>query len=323
MASNPRIELSSVKRMAHCLGFLLAVAASAGSTPADAAGRDSWGSLFFEGRDRSYFVHLPPRYDSKTLLPLVVVLHGGGGGVQGTDAGMQPGAVSLTGMSLKADEENFIVVYPSGTGILRDKLLTWNAGNCCGYALKHNVNDVGFIAALLDKLEREIAIDPRRVLVTGISNGGMMAYRIGCELSERIAVIAPVEGALNVSCRPTSPVSVVIFHGTGDQNVHYDGGPAPRDNRIDNSVAVAVSFWVGANSCAEVPAREAPQADLRIESYSSCRRGSGVTLYKILGGKHAWPGGDRLTSLLDEPTHDVSATDLMWEFFLQHAPAAK
>jgi polyhydroxybutyrate depolymerase len=312
--------MRSVKRFAHCLGFLLAVVASAGSTPADAAGSDSWGSLYFEGRDRSYFLHLPPRYDGKTLLPLVVVLHGGGGGVQSTGAGMQPGAVVLTGMSLKADEENFIVVYPSGTGILRDKLLTWNSGNCCGYALKHNVNDVGFIAALLDKLEREIAIDPRRVLVTGISNGGMMAYRIGCELSDRIAVIAPVEGALNVSCHPTSPVSVVIFHGTYDQNVHYDGGPAPRHNRIDNSVAKAVSFWVGANGCAEVPATRAPQADLRVESYSRCRRDSAVTLYKILGGKHAWPGGDRLTSLLDEPTHDVSATDLMWEFFRTSSP---
>ena len=286
--------MRSMKRFAHCLGFLLAVAASAGSTPADAAGSDSWGSLFSEGRDRNYFLHLPPRYDGKTLLPLVVVLHGGGGGVQGTGAGMQPGAVMLTGMSLKADEENFIVVYPSGTGILRDKLLTWNSGNCCGYALKHNVNDVGFIAALLDKLEQEIAIDPRRVLVTGISNGGMMAYRIGCELSDRIAVIAPVEGAL--------------------------GGPAPRDNRIDNSVANAVSFWVGANGCAEVPAARAPQADLRVESYSRCRRDSAVTLYKILGGKHAWPGGDRLTSLLDEPTHDVLATDLMWEFFHTSSP---
>jgi len=320
MASKPGVELSSVKRIAHCLGFLLAVAAPAGSAPADAAGRDSWGPLFFEGRERSYFVHLPPRYDSKTLLPLVVVLHGGGGGVQGTGAGMQPGAVSLTGMSLKADEEDFIVVYPSGTGILRDRLLTWNAGNCCGYALKHDVNDIGLIAALLDKLEREIAIDPRRVLVTGISNGGMMAYRIGCELSDRIAVIAPVEGALNVSCYPTSPVSVVIFHGTDDQNVHYDGGPAPRDNRIDNSVAKAMSFWVGANGCVEVPARLAPQANLRVESYSRCRRDSAVMLYKILGGKHAWPGGDRLTSLLDEPTHDVSATDLMWEFFRTSSP---
>src|ERR1700737_68016 len=192
MAPNP--ELRSVKRFAHCLGFLLAVAASIATTPADAAGSDGWGSLFFEGRDRSYFLHLPPRYDSKTLLPLVVVLHGGGGGVQAAGARMQPGAVALTGMSLKADAENFVVVYPNGTGILRDKLLTWNSGNCCGYALKHKVNDVGFIAALLDKLEREIAIDPRRVLVTGISNGGMMAYRIGCELSDRIAAIAPVEG---------------------------------------------------------------------------------------------------------------------------------
>src|SRR5437899_3134245 len=128
MASNPGVELRSVRRFAHCLGFLLAVAASAGTTPGNATGSDSWRSLFFEGRDRSYFVHLPPRYDSKTLLPLVVVLHGGGGGMQNTGAGMQPGAVLLTGMSLKADEENFIVVYPSGTGILRDKLLTWNSG---------------------------------------------------------------------------------------------------------------------------------------------------------------------------------------------------
>src|SRR4030042_1455717 len=111
-------------------------------------------------------------------MPLVIVLHGGGGTAQST-AGM-------TGMNVKADSSGVIAVYPNGNGRVSDeKLLTWNAGNCCGYALDNNIDDVGFIRELIDKLEKKLAIDKARIYATGISNGGMMSYRLACELADK------------------------------------------------------------------------------------------------------------------------------------------
>src|SRR5580704_8834959 len=121
------------------------------------------------GQGRTYLLHLPPIYDGKRSLPLVIVLHGGGGNA--------PGAARMTGFSEKADKEGFVVAYPNGSGRLRNRLLTWNSGNCCGYALDNSVDDVGFIRALIDALEKTRAIDPTRVYATGMSNGGMMTYR--------------------------------------------------------------------------------------------------------------------------------------------------
>ena len=116
-------------------------------------------SLTAGGRERTYLLHLPPAYDGKHSLPLVIVLHGGGGNA--------PGAVHMTGFSEKANKEGFVVVYPNGSGRLKNRLLTWNSGNCCGYALDNNVDDVGFIRALIDELEKTRAIDPKRVYVDG------------------------------------------------------------------------------------------------------------------------------------------------------------
>ncbi len=270
-------------------------------------------SLAFAGRERAYLVHLPPVIGNAPL-PLVIVLHGGGGNAAS--------AARMTGMSALTDKENFIAVYPDGTGRLDDKLLTWNSGNCCGYALDHKIDDVGFIRALIEQLARDYPIDARRVYATGISNGGMMAYRLACELSDQLAAIAPVAGALNVECKPTQPVSVIAFHGTADRNVLYDGGvpkqqadPHPRE---DKSVAYAMAFWSQHNRCAGTPTR-AERGNIVHDTYANCANRTGVELYAIKGGGHAWPGGDRLTALLDAPTREISATELMWEFFKQHA----
>src|SRR4030042_572429 len=133
-------------------------------------------------------------------MPLVIVLHGGGGNAQST-AGM-------TGMNVKADSSGVIAVYPNGNGRLSDeKLLTWNAGNCCGYALDNNIDDVAFIRSLIDDLQSKLAIDQSRVYATGISNGGMMSYLLACQLSDKIAAIAPVAGTMGMnSCLPAQPV---------------------------------------------------------------------------------------------------------------------
>ena len=198
---------------------------------------------------------------------------------------------------------------PAGTG----RVVTWNAGNCCGSAMQENVDDIGFLRALLEKIQHDYAIDPQRVYFTGISNGAMMSYRVACEMAEQVAAIAPVEGALNVECHPTAPVSVLIFHGTADRLVPFEGGSTPfqaDDNRRNNSVAGAVNFWVKRDGCA-VPSTQEITPEVHIDKFSNCQQGTAVELYAIQGGHHMWPGralsGNR-----------VPATDLMWDFFVAH-----
>jgi polyhydroxybutyrate depolymerase len=270
-------------------------------------------SLAYANRERKYLVHIPAAISASKLLPLVIILHGGGGNAEN--------AIRMTGMSEKADQASFIAAYPDGTGRLGDKLLTWNSGNCCGYALDNNIDDVGFVLALINKLQGDYPIDPKRIYATGISNGGMMAYRLGCELSDKLAAIAPVAGALNVECEPTQPVSVIAFHGTSDRNVLYDGG-VPKlqidsHTREDKSVAYAMSFWSQQDGCMSSPYRE-ESSNIIHEIYPNCAKTTGVELYTIKGGGHAWPGGDRTNIILDAPTDEISATELMWDFFAAH-----
>jgi len=219
------------------------------------------------------------------------------------------GVEQLSGMSAEADKEQFIAVYPRGTG----HLPTWNAGNCCGYALQIHVDDVAFLRSLIEKLEQDYSVDPRRIFATGISNGAMMSYRLACELSDEIAAIAPVEGAQNVPCHPSQPVSVIIFHGTADHLVPYNGGSAPFQigpKRSDTSVAEAVWFWVKENGCRDTPTREETAA-LHTTKYPGCALGRAVELYAIPGGHHMWPGAPL-------SGNSVPATDLMWSFFAAH-----
>ncbi len=298
------------------LGSLLLVMALvlAGKATAQGGAREGEESLQVAGRERTFLVHVPPQYDGVKPLPLVIVLHGG--------AGNGSGAAQITGFSLKADQEGFVVVYPNGAGRFHNRWFTWNSGNCCGYAMDHNVDDVGFIRALIDRLEKDLKIDPKRIYATGLSNGGMMSYRLGCELSDRLAAVAPVAGALNDAiCRPAEPVSVIIFHGTADPQVPYNGGEGPRridpHPRVDKPVSYAVSFWVNQDSCSTRPARK-EKGHVVEEKYSGGRNGSEVVLCTIKGEGHTWPGGKKWAFWADEPTREISATDVMWDFFAAH-----
>jgi len=255
------------------------------------------------GLTREYILHVPPGYNGKAV-PLVIVLHGATQGAAN--------AQSMSGMSTLGDKENFIAVYPNGTG----RLPTWNAGNCCGYAQGNNVDDVAFLRALIAQLQKSYNIDARRIYVTGISNGAMMSYRAACEMADVVAAVAPVEGAQNLLCKPSSPVSLIVFHGTADRLVPYNGGSTPFQigpRRADTSVADTVAFWVKENGCAPAAKREATK-DVNIDIYSGCKDGTGVALYTILGGHHLWPG-------MPMSGVDLSATEVMWKFFAQHPKA--
>ncbi|MBP6940676.1 MAG: hypothetical protein KBB65_02790 [Syntrophorhabdaceae bacterium] len=275
-------------------------------------------SLTHDGRTRTYVVYIPTIYvvQKPQSVPLVIVLHGNGENAKN--------AAHVTGFSQKANTEGFIVVYPNGTGwIGKNKLLTWNSGNCCGFAVEHDIDDTGFIRALIEKLTKELPIDPKRIYATGISNGAMMSYRLGCELSDRIAAIGPVAGALNIQdCRPAQPLSVVIFHGKDDQHVLYKGGKslkmADGRERADTPVSYAATFWAKHDQCSAVPQTE-EKGRIITDLYTGGSSGTEVLVYSIKGGGHAWPGGKKRGYFnADTPVSEVPATDLIWEFFKSH-----
>jgi polyhydroxybutyrate depolymerase len=281
-------------------------------------------SLGSEGDQRDVILHLPPAYDGSLDLPLLIVLHGGGG----SGAQIQ----RHTQLDADADEYGFVVAYPNGSGPLEDAIFTWNVGHCCGYAFENNVDDVAFISLLIDRLVEHYAIDPSRVYLAGISNGGMMAYRAGAELADKVAAIAPIAASIggqsapdNATFYPPQPsgsVAVIAFHGMEDQHVLYEGGIGPMaitDGRSDLPVAESIGFWVEANGCDPVPStEEQAKGNILIDTYSECDGGADVVLVSIVDGGHAWPGG-RQRLVGDDPTQDISANRMMLEFFLAHS----
>lgn len=277
--------------------FALGDSAPAGTKP---------GTIEIGGRTRDYLIHVPSSYDGQTAVPVVLVLHGATESPENVER--------LSGMSAKADKENFLAVYPRGTGRQQPALMpTWNSGACCAYAMENHVDDVAFLSALIDEIEQDYNVDAKRVYVTGISNGGMMSYRLACELSDKIAAIAPVEGAQDVPCHPGNRVSVIVFHGNADHLVPFEGGSTPLQigsKRWDAAVADTVAFWVKQDGCSLAPQHDETAA-LHTDVYSGCKGGSGVALYAIQGGHHMWPGV-RLSG------NSIPATDLMWAFFSEH-----
>ena len=280
--------------------------------------------LSINGEKRSYIIHVPESYDETMPTPLVLVLHGGGGNAKNIE--------NVSGFNEKADEEGFIVIYPDGTGRFQRKLLTWNAGFCCGYALENNIDDVFFIRSLIEHIQQEYSINESRIYVTGLSNGGIMTYRIGAELSDIIAAIAPVASQIGGQAteeesiwripEPEYPVSMIAFNGMQDKRVPYDGGP-PIENGSHvyswMSVNESITFWVEQNQCLSFPQRNiSASKNIIIDTYSGGKNSSEVVLVTIVDGTHSWPGGQKGWDKGDEPTTEISATDMMWDFFSDH-----
>lgn len=267
---------------------------------------------------RSYLVHEPPSYDGKKPMPVVVALHGGGSNARQM--------VRFSGLSEKADSAGFVVVYPEGSS-RRGPFRTWNGGTCCAYAMLARIDDVGFIRSVLDDLATAVKVDPKRVYATGISNGGIMAHRLACELPDRIAAIAPVSGTLSLpSCRPARAVPVIHFHGTADEYVKYEGGFGKRSltRTLFPSVADTIAKWVAIDGCSAKPtSAKLPDATddgttVRVDTYGGGKEGSEVVLVTIEGGGHTWPGRLSRAGFLGVTTRDVSANDMMWDFFQRH-----
>ena len=269
------------------------------------------------GEHRRYLLHVPPQYDRATPVPVVLAFHGGGANADNM--------VAFSGLNGKADQAGFVVAYPDGSGRLQ-RMLTFNAGNCCGHAAASHVDDVAFTQCVLDDLENVVNVDQRRVFATGMSNGAMMTYRIAAELSDRIAAIAPVSGPMGVKeCRPERPVPVMHFHGDADEFAPFNGGRGRGPSGTDfYSVQHSIDAWVEANGCQKTPTTtrlpdlQNDGTTVKEVRYGDGKEGSEVVLVVIEGGGHTWPGKEPRMRSLGVATHDISANDMMWEFFERH-----
>lgn len=283
---------------------------------------DSTPSMTYGGRTRTYQIHIPPLHNKRAHLPLVIVLHGGGGTGQNMKRVLTRG-----GFDALADEEGFVVVYPDGVE------RHWNDGRRLDRYRAHreDVDDVGFISKLIDHHVATLRIDPRRVYVTGISNGGLMSYRLACQLTEKIAAIAAVTASLSeklsATCTPSANVSVLIINGTEDPLVPWDGGDIHFRRRTFGKVLSTrdtLKFWVERNGCSpstpSVKAWDGNQEDgtrVRRDVYRECEDDVEVALYTIEGGGHTWPGGYQYLPdwVIGKTSLEINANETIWRFF--------
>ncbi len=302
------------------LALFALTACSAGAQPAaPAGGALSDETMQHDGRERRYLVH---DYSGGKPAPVVFVLHGGGGNPEN--------AQNMSQFDIIAAREKLIVVYPGGTGGMPGgRLLTWNAGHCCAYARENNVDDVGFFAKMIDSLVDSGRADPKRIYVTGMSNGGMMSHRLARELPTRIAAIAPVVGATFGDEPPaTSPIAAVVFVGQDDQTVPAAGGPLggperrgvaanlarrPEDHDVAPAIAQA-EYWARANGCS-TPVQATEPGRYAQMLWDQCATGRPVHYYSVANNGHAWPGGKAGRAEADQPTPNVNASEIMWRFF--------
>ncbi|MGF1582042.1 MAG: PHB depolymerase family esterase [Gemmataceae bacterium] len=274
--------------------------------------------------ERRYQVYVPRKHNAKRSTTVIVAFHGGGGNPQSM--------MLLSGLNKKADEAGFIVVYPYGSGLNKDRSLTFNAGNRCGYARRKKIDDVEFVRALLDDLATAVNVDGDRVFATGMSNGAIMTYLVASKFSDRIAAVVPVGGPMGTeTCNPKQPVSVMQFHGTADQLAPFKGGRGKGTSKVPAflrpkfySVEHSIQNWVKANGCDKTPkvvALPDKANDGRTvtqKTWGNGKEGSEVVLIEIKGGGHTRPSQKSLKAFLGKSTMDISANDMMWEFFQKH-----
>ena len=298
-------------------------------TPTPTPGIPTTGNYTFalqvDELERRYIVHVPPRYDGKTPVPLVIVLHGGGTSPRT--------AMSETGWMTKADLAAFLVVFPEAMtpdpkrpSDFFGNPAKWNDGSTSLPPALRDVDDVGFISALLDEMITQYSIDETRVFVSGFSNGGSMALRLGVELSDRIAAVAAVAGYLFRPKNPKLefPVSMIYFVGTDDPLVPLNGGevrmPGGRFEKRPPA-ADAAEQWANVLGCRRQPLASQVKEGVQLLTYGPGMDGTEVAFYTIEGLGHTWPGGKRFLPerIVGKTSNRIKATDVIWNFFRTHA----
>ena len=281
--------------------------------PACRPEREPRETIQYGGQTRTAMVHVPPKQDPATTLPLVIALHG--------LLNNPEGAARQTEFDALADREGFVVAYPDA------RLTFWNI-----FDSRREADDVRFICALIDQMVATHQVDPARVYLTGTSNGGMMVHTVARAVPERFAAIAPAFGSITRAAEhggpPGVPMPTLVIHGTSDRIIRWDGGGSSRIGLPwYASVPETVAFWAQNNGCADtgdtVPLPDTDPTDGTTASrtvYGGCRDDAEVVLYTVYGGGHNRPGS------LNYPNGgygrvcmDFNATEVMWAFFKSHS----
>lgn len=297
--------------------------------------------LGFDQKKRSVWVALPDRFDRFKKYPAVIALHGGGG----TGDQMR----TMTEFDLLGDREGFIAAFPDGTPALGNSMMTWNAIDCCGKAMRNEVDDVRFLDVLIDTLVRKYNADPKRIYMTGHSNGAMMTYRYACKHPERLAAIAANAGQeWYRDCVTTEhPVPILHLHGTADRCADYDGGEScggcfadvlglSPDGGMRPCLPVerAMELWAAAYQCDSDPRPLSPIGSVKCEAWAGCRGEADIRFCRIERAGHNWPGGQNdppvcrtapksrqcrtWRNIQGTVNSDISATSFIWEYFKRH-----
>lgn len=262
------------------------------------------GSIIHDGIQRDYILYIPAIYDGGTEVPLVFNFHG-----FGSNANEQ---MLYGDFRAIADSEGFLLVHPEGTFFNGNQ--HWNVG---GFTIGSTVDDVGFTEALIEELAGPYTINLDRVYATGMSNGGYMSFLLACQLSEKIAAVASVTGAMTPetfdACSPQHPTPILQIHGTNDEIVPYNGASWSR------SIEDVMTYWVNYNNCDEPPSTTVfpdidPTDGSTVEHIVYQNGDNNVTTehMKVLGGQHTWPG-----SVFNFPgtNQDINASMEIWAFF--------
>ncbi len=259
------------------------------------------------GADQATYRQLVPAAAADpTPLPLIIVLHGGG-----TDAAW---VAALTGFETLGEEQGAVVLTPQGIG----QRLLWDVDSFTG-----NV-DIDFLTRLIDTSEQRFCIDTARVFMAGMSWGGLMTAMAGCQLTDRIAAIGIVSGVrFPAECKLSRPVPVMAFYGKLDTISPYGGVPGIP------SVETVLAQWATADGCQAKPETTQVSEHVERRKFVGCAEGSAVEFYAVSNGVHIWPGTpleiletliptDRLAEVAAGTTYEISATPLLWDFWMQH-----
>jgi len=298
--------------------------------------------LTFDGRQRDYWIHVPPAAATGEPLPMVINMAGA------TQNGQIEEGLSL--MDPNADQNGYLAVYPDGTRI--SKVLTpdpvaqqaqygWNAGECCGLPVTRKINDVGFLEKVIADVAARTPVNLRRVYMTGISNGGMMAYAMAAEASTHVAAIASVSGQVEIPViHPTRAVPTMEFHSINDPIAKFNGVPN-KNPLLVLSVMQGIRQWVKADGCSSTPhvgttivgapgSISAGQTATQI-TYGHCHDGVKVVLWRFTGSGHVWPGstlntGPKSGWILTGSGRGIvliNANETMWKFFSHYELPAR
>ena len=270
--------------------------------------------------EREYWIHLPAKNKSPVNLPIVFILHGGGG------KGYAMAGLTHYRFNELSDRYNFIAVYPQGI----DK--SWNDGRTdpISGSIKKKIDDLSFFKEMINQLEKDFEADRSRVFATGISNGGIMSFYLACKLQNTFRAIAPVTANIGKEvqgiCERKMNTGLILFNGTSDPLVPYNGGQvtvAGKARGAVTSTADSMRIWSINNSCSgkttekELPDTKDDQTNITKIEFKNCSFGNSIYHYRINGGGHTWPGGRQYLpkKIIGTVTEEINAADLIWEYF--------